>query len=286
MPIGALIGAGASLLGGLFGNKAQKDSNEANLAAQREMNAQNIALQKEFAQHGIRWKVEDARAAGIHPIYALGGSTHSFTPVSANFQSQPLTALPNAMAAAGQDLGRAVNATRTGGERVDAFTKTAQALQLENMSLQNDVLRTEIASKSGRLVQAANPPMPSPGDQWLVPGQAQSGLVKNKIQERIGADPLKPSQEPGAVTDTGHLRTSGGLFPVPSKDAKEQIEDNLYQETMHFLRNNLLPMISPHFNEPPHPADKGKVWVYDPVFGYKQVPDRFINKFLRSHVRD
>lgn len=29
-------------------------------------------LQREFAQHGIRWRVEDARAAGLHPLAALG----------------------------------------------------------------------------------------------------------------------------------------------------------------------------------------------------------------------
>lgn len=276
--LGPLISAGASLLGGLLGKSSADDAREAQVA----MNERNIALQKEFAQHGIRWKVEDARAAGIHPIYALGGSTSSFTPVSANFAAD--TSLPNALAAAGQDIGRAVNATRTEGERASAFTKTAQALSLEKASLENELLRTEIASATGRLRQAATPPFP--GSNFLVPGQTQSGVVKDEPLRRVNADRSRPHQEPGAITDTGHARTTGGLFPVPSKDAKEAMEDNFYQQTMHFIRNNLLPMISPKFNEPPHAADKGKVWVYDPVYGYKQVPDRFINKFLRSHVRD
>lgn len=279
--LGGLISAGASLLGGLMGKSSADDAREAQMA----MNERNIALQKEFAQHGIRWKVEDAKAAGIHPIYALGGSTSSFTPVSSNFASD--TSLPNAMAAAGQDIGRAVNATRSQTERVDAFTKTAQALQLENMGLQNDVLRTEIASKTGRLVQQQNPPMPAPGDNWLIPGAPQSGPAspfKNMPLQRTTADPWKTSQEGAAISDTGHARTSGGLFPVPGKDVKERIEDNFYQETMHFIRNNLLPMISPKFNQPPHPASPGQVWVYDPVYGYKQVPDRFLNKFLRNKV--
>lgn len=281
--LGNLISAGASLLGGLFGSNSADKARE----SQEAMNAQNIALQREFAQNGIQWKVEDAKKAGIHPIYALGGSTSSFTPVSANFATD--TSMPNAIAAAGQDIGRAVNATRTSSQRVDAFSKTAQALQLENMSLQNDNLRSEIASKSARLVQQQNPPMPSAADRWLIPGQAQAALpslLKQDLFKQTPGDPWKTSQEPGANPDTGHLRTSGGLFPVPSQNAKEAIEDNWYQETMHFIRNNLLPMISPKFNEPPHPASKGKVWVYDPVYGYKQVPDRFINKFLRHHVRD
>lgn len=31
-----------------------------------------LAYQKEFAQHGLRWRVEDAKAAGLHPLSALG----------------------------------------------------------------------------------------------------------------------------------------------------------------------------------------------------------------------
>lgn len=282
--LGSLISAGASLLGGLMGKSSADDAREAQMA----MNERNIALQKEFAQNGIQWKVQDAKAAGLHPIYALGGSTASFTPVSANFSAD--TSIPNAMAAAGQDIGRAVNATRSASDRVDAFSKTAQALQLENMSLQNDNLRSEIASKAARLNQQINPPMPSVADRWLIPGQAQASLpasiIKPDLFKQSPGDPWKTSQEPGANPDTGHLRTSGGLFPVPGQKAKEAIEDNWYQETMHFIRNNLLPMISPKFNEPPHPPSKGKAWVYDPVYGYKQVPDRFINKFLRNHVKD
>lgn len=281
--LGALIAAGTSLAGGLLG----RDSADKARDAQERMNAENIALQREFAQNGIQWKVEDAKKAGIHPIYALGGNTASFTPVSANFAAD--TSLPNAIAAAGQDIGRAVNSTRSASARVDAFTKTAQALQLENMSLQNDVLRSEIASKTARLNQQSNPPMPSASDSWLIPGQPISGpagtpLFKDKALERAPGDPKRPWQEGAAITDVGHTRTSGGLFPVPSADVKQRIEDNFYQETMHFIRNNLLPMISPKFNEPPYPADKGKAWVYDPVYGYKQVPDRFINKFLRNKV--
>lgn len=287
--LGALIGAGASLLGGLLGKSSADDAREAS----ERMAAQNIALQKEFAQNGIRWRVEDAKAAGIHPIYALGSSGASFTPVTANFTSD--TSLPNALASAGQDVGRAINATRTQGERLDGFTKAAQTLQLEKMSLENDVLRGELASKAARLVQQSGPPMAG-GENWLVPGQPASGpavpvpvaspLIKNKPMERAPGDPAKTSQEGGAITDTGHARTSGGLFPVPSNDVKNRIEDNFYQETMHFIRNNLLPMVSPRFNSPPYPADKGKAWVYDPVYGYKQVPDRFINKFLRAHIKD
>ena len=61
-----MLDALGSVVSGLFG-KSEADK--------------NIKYQKQFAQHGIRWKVEDAKAAGLHPLYALGANTHSFTPV-------------------------------------------------------------------------------------------------------------------------------------------------------------------------------------------------------------
>lgn len=284
--LGQIISGGMSLIGGLMGRDDAKTARQLALNSE----AENRAMQYDFAKNGIRWRVADAKEAGVHPIYALGASTPSFSPVSTNFAAD--TSLPNAMAAAGQDIGRAINSTRSQDERIVAFTKAARALQLENMSLQNENLRTEIASKTARLgANQSGPPMPAPGDAWLIPGQPPSGpsgsrgpLFVDTPLKRAPGDPWKLSQEGGAITDTGHARTSGGLFPVPSDDVKQRIEDNFYQETMHFIRNNLLPMISPKFNQPPHPASKGNVWVYDPVYGYKEVPDRWLNRFLRNKV--
>lgn len=42
----------------------------------------NIQQQREFAQKGIRWRVSDAKKAGIHPLFALGANTASFSPVA------------------------------------------------------------------------------------------------------------------------------------------------------------------------------------------------------------
>lgn len=67
MGLGSIISAGASLVGGILGNKSNQKIAE-----------QNAALQKEFAQHGISWKVADAKRAGIHPLYALGSNGISF----------------------------------------------------------------------------------------------------------------------------------------------------------------------------------------------------------------
>jgi len=55
---------------------AAREARELELA----MHNQNIQLQKDFAQHGIRWRVEDAKAAGIHPLAAVGAAGASYSP--------------------------------------------------------------------------------------------------------------------------------------------------------------------------------------------------------------
>lgn len=153
--LGPLISAGASLAGGLLNSRAQQKANDANALMAQE----NIKLQKEFATHGIRWKVDDAREAGIHPLYALGAQTTSFSPVSVG--AVPSTGLGSGLAAAGQDLSRAFNATRTAPERLEATA--ASRLQLEGLSLDNDIKRATYASALQKIKQNENPPIPTVG---------------------------------------------------------------------------------------------------------------------------
>lgn len=154
MSIGSLISAGASLLGGFMNRDSARDAQ----AQQAQTAANNIAMQREFAQSGIQWRVEDARAAGIHPLYALGAQTHSFAPQS--ISSPADNSMGNAVASMGQDIGRAVNATRSADQRESAFADTVKKLSLEKASLENDVLRTTLASSVQRLKQQQNPPIP------------------------------------------------------------------------------------------------------------------------------
>lgn len=149
-----LISAGTALAGGLLNRSAAKDANAQNAA----MAAANIEMQEKFAQQGIRWKVADARAAGIHPLYALGAQTTSFSPVSVG--AVPAS-VGNALAAAGQDVSRSINATRTAPERLEATA--AARLQLEGLSLDNDIKRATYASALQKIRQNENPPMPTIG---------------------------------------------------------------------------------------------------------------------------
>lgn len=74
----SLLALGAGLLGAGLSYKAHKKT----IASQEKANEMNIQLQKDFAKHGISWKVQDAKDAGLHPLAALGAQTMSFSPSS------------------------------------------------------------------------------------------------------------------------------------------------------------------------------------------------------------
>lgn len=141
----ALIGAGSSLIGGYMQQRAARRAQDIS----REQAAANMQLQREFAQHGIRWKVDDAKGAGIHPLYALGAQTHSFAPVGINVPTGG--GLGRGLAAAGQDISRAMQAKTTARER-----------QEYNM-LQNELLKAQIANvNADTSVKLRGPQVPPP----------------------------------------------------------------------------------------------------------------------------
>lgn len=160
--IGGLISAGAGLLGGMMNNNAQKDVNTANIAATEKANAENIAMQKEFAQHGLRWKTEDAKRAGIHPLYAVGAPSVSFAPSSVGSTSMHDPSMGNAISQGGADIGRAIATTQTVGER--QYDNQIRALQLERGSLENELLRSQIR----RQVVETGPAFPTSGDPSVI----------------------------------------------------------------------------------------------------------------------
>jgi len=148
---GSLITAGANLLGGLLGNKAAKKERDTQLA---------------FAQNGIQWKVKDAEAAGVHPLFALGAPTTAYQPISSG-------GLPESISAMGQDLGRAADAAKSPGEKIDAYTARLQALQLERGSLENTLLKNQIINEQ----RVAGQP-PAVGGKSIIPGQASGRDVR------------------------------------------------------------------------------------------------------------
>lgn len=82
---GALIGGAAQLLGARGANRANRRENQ--LDRQHQLNV---------AQNTVRWRMEDARRAGVSPFAAMGVS-----PVSVSGTSRPMQ---NELAGLGQGI--------------------------------------------------------------------------------------------------------------------------------------------------------------------------------------
>lgn len=243
-----IVGAVGNILGGKSEAKAAKEAAEMNAAAQRE-----------FAQMGVRWKVADAKAAGIHPLVALGAQTTSFTPSYVGDSSAANTY--RELGNMGQDISRSVSKSSTQEER-DIATLQIQSAKLD---VEGKALDNQIRAQRLRQLQAG-PAMPSVSGSSFIPGQANSGSgIIDKPLERTKTLKGSAWSEPGALPDTGWVTTpNGGLVPVPSKDIKERIEDNVFQEGAHFLRNNVMPNFGSGPKPPKSSLPKGyKAWVWD-----------------------
>lgn len=123
--VGGLVG---KIGGGLVSNAFNSNSTS-------KINQQNANLQREFAQNSISWRVQDAKNAGIHPLFALGASTVSAQPSFVG--NQPL------------DFGSAFHGMT---QSLSSYDKTLQEqtlkkneLELQQLALQNERIRKDTA---------------------------------------------------------------------------------------------------------------------------------------------
>lgn len=274
--LGALIGGVGSIVGGLLGQsgaskgaKAAVRGSKINAKAALRASRMNQRWQERFAKRSVRWRVNDAKRAGIHPLAALGMQGMSFSPsfVSGNPGDGMIEAGRIRAAGAdsmGQAIARAATAFGDIDDRNNAYLQKMQELQLQNATLNNAVLASQVAN----LNQPGNPP-PTPTNRWLVDGQGQTTLsrtplIQDQPLKRVVANPEASSQEPGSVTDVGFLRTaSGGMAPVMSTDAKERLEEDWIGALTWNLRNRVLQNLQIGLNPPPgmkgawyNPADQ------------------------------
>lgn len=202
------------LIGGILGDQAQERSDDRNIQATDAANASNQALQREFAQMGIRWRVEDAKAAGLHPLAALGASGAQASPSFQAFTGQPRTGVADAVGRMGQNISRAMAVTSTAQER------EAKALQLRGLDLDNQIKQAELDKLRG-------PSFPGSVDPLLSgQGDSSNALVIDEPLRRIASDPSDLSKEAGAIQDYQIVQTGNGYSVVPGKSVKQAIEDS------------------------------------------------------------
>lgn len=294
----ALVGAAGSIAGGLLSQQGGYAGTNIDYA--REMWKKNYDAQKEFAQNGIRWKVADAKAAGLHPLAGLGSGSY-YTPSgsigveSTGGQGQDYSWLGDA----GQSIGRAIDAKATAEERAkaEAVNDEANSLKLENMRLQNEQIKLDMASQLARDVTASQrairntalpPAMPSLRTRadgamvgTVMPGQGDSttsSLFAVKPAELVANDPATPYAEAGSNPDIMWVRTStGGYAPVRSSATQQGYEDDVIGGVQWNIRNRLAPSLYSHDETLGPPAhykrNPANFWQFDPLFGeWREVP--------------
>lgn len=255
MGLGSVVSAVGSIAGGILGaNSAQ------NVAGM------NYEAQKEFAQNGIRWKVEDAKRAGIHPLYALGASTQGYSP-SAGYTGD--FGISDAAAHFGQGYERAQQAKMTKEERDkqdvrDAIQDMAALEDLNQKRRMNDaqirLANSEIfrnfALSTNALRKTGLPPAMPGGLGGVITGQGNSyatGQTTPEISSVVTSEKGTPSVQAGSPPDVRFYRTlSGGRAPLPTEDAGDAMDAALGAGLQWSFRNNLVPWLANFFpiNDP------------------------------------
>lgn len=253
--LGSLVSGLASVASSfLSNNQAQKNAN------------QQAQLQKDFAQSGIQWRVADAKKAGIHPLYALGANTHSYTPqtVGSDFSG---------LAQAGQNIGRAIDQTRSPAGKLEALQLGLLQSQVEGANLDNDIKRARLASAIA--TNRTTTGIPGSGEPGY-DGQGNAiGVGKPTIKletRRDVSDPANPQYVPGSGPSTGFIKNAtGGYSPVIPPELAESYEADWLGGIDWMIRNRVAPyfgkVATPRIPHNPLTEDvvwRGQEWVVVP----------------------
>lgn len=182
--------------------------------------ANDMALQREFAQHGVGWKVADARRAGISPIAAMGSTTFA-SPTgksisgaqSGNYSPPGSTSKGNQgqwLSQLGQDVSSAFRRWQTK-EQVTAQIEKDR-LEIENKHLQNDyqlMLNTKMNKEINGYRTQVGVPAPS-GHSQILEGQGdgvdviKDQVVRHQAGHKAGVHAMRQYRE-GQPDDKGRI---------------------------------------------------------------------------------
>lgn len=194
-----LVGSvGGALVGGMFGKDANEDSR---------------AHSEAMAQHGIRWRVADAKAAGLHPLYALGAA--GAIPAG---NAQPIMTAAEG-AAMGQNLARSA----VGQTEQERQTHAAQLRAINAAAEKDEALAAAARSEAARAAQAAvqsKPivPSPEPGLDYWMRGLENSRMfdaanaAADPRPSRSGSVSMKASEQVSRRAGGPHMEASDNPF--------------------------------------------------------------------------
>lgn len=247
----SLGGAGLSMLGRGGGGTPDNSSFYQNwrnddMAFAREQ----FDYQKQLAEHGIAIRAADARAAGLHPLAAIGAVGPGSSPISvggspynvdfgrpSRDDTGPI--LGRGLSDMGQNLSRAYLASQTPETKVaTAFELARQAQQLEHGNLQNEYLRLQMARSARPGAGDGGGGMPSTINSPTM------GVHSPQPYETVTANPKRPDSAAGPTQPETEWRSTpqGSVASYPAKGLNiDEMGSPGYVGWM--FRNALLPFL-------------------------------------------
>lgn len=229
------IGQAAGGIGGLFGgSKGGPDWTSIQLMREQQQ------MQKEFAQNGIRWRVADAKAAGLHPLAAISAAGATFSPASYAGDLRGSSDMSQSLREMGQGLGRAVAATQTKEERVaSAFELTRQRQEIER----GDLINAKLAADLALMQTGVGPGMPSNvANPANTVASAKGYVMKDAEVTSTGSAGVTAAPPQANPLATAYTDPYGGRTNLPQKDVNID-EFSSPGWGSYFYTNRLLPMV-------------------------------------------
>lgn len=206
----ALLGGSIAALGSIGGSALSAITGKS--AGDRE-----YERQKEFAENGISWRVADAKRAGIHPLYAIGANTPTYSP-------QAAVGTDYGLSAAGQNIGRAIEAGQTARQRADAqatANEVGQA-QADYYRALTDRARMETDMMGQQSITQALQDIRADTVGTMVAGS------ERQVRTQQAAKPMQPLGRSIGTTNPGVdvLRLGNLFFEVPPQANGDALTEN------------------------------------------------------------
>lgn len=204
----AAIGAGANLLGGALTNSKQVDPSTSyawwwDRGEARRVRKEEYQRQKEFAKHGVRWRVQDAKAAGLHPLFAFSGQLGGYSPSATVLGGgsggySESDAMGEALSRAGQDVSRAVLAQETA-EQTEARIAALEGVKARARlsGIEADMAEIQLAKMRQEFNASKPHPSGEGGYSGGVPGGPFFDQRQAKPSEVVSASSHDWSREAG-----------------------------------------------------------------------------------------
>lgn len=296
-PIASFLGGAGQFAGGisgLFGRGGGDGGLGQSTMAQNWRNDDMTFAREQFdwnkgiAQNALQIRMADAKKAGVHPLFGLGGGGAGPSPTISLSSSLPSgrgadgggSDLGRSLSDMGQGLGRALAAGTSRQDRDRAaYESAARALDLENKRADIELTRARIASEQARM----SPSQLGPGTP-AVAGPPALGTSQIKPAEVTSTNPQSDgSAEAGpkspVVVWRADTSAPGAVAAYPARDLNiDDFSSPGYSTWM--MGNKLLPFVGQGVKPPPNLLPK---WATDWVHHFGSwVPVDRNREYVRS----